>query len=293
MMLEGLIIKANSGFYYVSSGEKVFACHARGLFRRQKLTPLVGDRVNFSPDGDEGTVEEILPRKNSLVRPPVANLDLLCLVVSTAQPVPNLTVVDRLIVAAERGGIEPAVVVTKGDLGDGGAIVDVYKKAGIASFSASGLTGEGIGKLRELISGRVCAFTGNSGVGKSSLLNRLDPSLGLSTGEISIKLGRGRHTTRLVELFSTCGGFVADTPGFSAIDTGRFDPVLKDELQYAFREFGPYIDKCRFTGCSHVKEDGCAVLEAVKEGAIAASRHKSYCEMYEEAKAIKEWELKK
>jgi ribosome biogenesis GTPase / thiamine phosphate phosphatase len=297
MTAQGLIVKANSGFYYVKCGESAgnvaVECRARGIFRMEHKSPLVGDRVMISRDGDKGTVEEILPRKNSLVRPPVANIDMLVIVVSTTQPVPNLLVIDRLIVTAEQKGIEPVIVISKGDLCAGDDICAIYKKAGITSFAASGVTGEGIEKLRGLIAGRIGAFTGNSGVGKSTILNRLDSSLTLETGEISKKLGRGRHTTRIVELFSACGGYIADTPGFASLDTGKFDPVLKEDLQFAFREFAPYIGRCRFTGCSHTKEDGCAVIEAVKNTEIAASRHKSYCEMYEEAKGIKEWELKK
>jgi len=292
-MIEGIIVKANSGFYYVKCDSGVIECRARGIFRKQKITPLVGDRVRISQTGDSGTVEEILPRKNSMIRPPVANIDILFIIVSTVEPEPNMLVIDKTIAAAEQKGIEPAVIVTKNDLKDGSDIVATYNKAGIKSFFASGITGEGIEELKSLICGHIGAFTGNSGVGKSTLLNRIDPSLSLSTGEISKKLGRGRHTTRLVELFETCGGYIADTPGFSSLDTFKFEPILKEDLQYVFREFEPYINKCRFTGCSHTKETGCAVLEALKNGEIAPSRHKSYCEMYEEAKNIKAWQLKK
>ncbi|CDZ24401.1 putative ribosome biogenesis GTPase RsgA [[Clostridium] cellulosi] len=292
-MIEGIIVKANSGFYYVKCDSGVIECRARGIFRKQKITPLVGDRVRISQTGDSGTVEEILPRKNSMIRPPVANIDILFIIVSTVEPEPNMLVIDKMIAAAEQKGIEPAVIVTKNDLKDGSDIVATYNKAGIKSFFASGITGEGIEELKSLICGHIGAFTGNSGVGKSTLLNRIDPSLSLSTGEISKKLGRGRHTTRLVELFETCGGYIADTPGFSSLDTFKFEPILKEDLQYVFREFEPYINKCRFTGCSHTKETGCAVLEALKNGEIAPSRHKSYCEMYEEAKNIKAWQLKK
>ena len=293
MMQEGLIVSANSGFYYVKTDDGVVECRARGIFRKQHRSPLVGDRVQITRDGETGTVEEMLPRKNALIRPPVANLDFLALVVATKEPAPNLQVLDRLIVAAELKGIEPIVVVSKGDLGDSGDLCEIYKKAGIVSFAASGVTGEGIEQLAGLIKGRIGAFTGNSGVGKSTLLNSLDPSLDLGTGEISRKLGRGRHTTRLVTLFEACGGYIADTPGFSSIDTGRFDPILKDQLQFYFREFAPYLNGCRYTGCSHTKESGCTVIAAVEAGVIAPSRHKSYCDLYEEAKGLKEWEMNK
>jgi ribosome biogenesis GTPase / thiamine phosphate phosphatase len=293
MTKQGLIISANSGFYYVKCDSGVVECHARGILRRQHQSPLVGDRVRITQEAASGTIEEILPRKNCLVRPPVANLDFLVIVVSTKEPAPNLQIIDRLIVAAEQKEIEPAVVVSKGDLGDSAELCDIYAKAGFPAFAASGVTGEGIDRLKALIKGRIGAFTGNSGVGKSSLLNLLDPTLELGTGEISHKLGRGRHTTRIVTLFETCGGYIADTPGFSSLDTGRFDPILKENLQYYFREFAPFLDCCRYTGCSHTKEQGCAVIGAVQDGVIAPSRHKSYCDLYEEAKAIKEWELKK
>lgn len=299
MMNKGLIVKSNSGFYYVKNVEDstqnsqdVIECRARGIFRKEHRSPLVGDWVLFSLNG-AGTIEEILPRKNCLVRPPVANIDMLVIVVSTTQPVPNMLMIDRLIIMAEQKNIEPVVVVSKCDLRDGTDIIDIYNKVGIKAFAASGITGEGIDELKKLIAGKIGAFTGNSGAGKSTILNSIDPSLSLNTGEISRKLGRGRHTTRIVELFYTCGGYVADTPGFSTIETGKFDPILKEDLQYAFREFAPYIGQCRFTGCSHTKENDCSVLEAVRNGTIPASRHKSYCEMYEEAKGIKEWELKK
>lgn len=293
MTQNGIIIRANSGFYYVETDGGVVECRARGIFRKRHTPPLVGDRVSISESGAAGVIEEIMPRKNSLVRPPVANIDRLFIVISTTQPEPNFLVIDRLIAIAEKRGIEPVIVISKDDLKDGGDIIKTYKMAGLCAFAASGVTGEGIEELRGLISGHIGAFTGNSGVGKSSLLNLIDSSLSLDTAKISLKLGRGRHTTRLVELYKTCGGYIADTPGFSSIETEKIEPILKDDLQYVFREFEPFIGKCRFTGCSHTKEDGCAVLEAVKDGKIADSRHKSYCLMYAEAKEIKEWELKK
>lgn len=282
---EGIIEKSNSGFYYVKCGDNVIECKARGIFRKEHISPLVGDRVRASKQGSRGMVEEILPRKNCLIRPPVANLDTLFIVVSTTQPEPNFLVIDRLCAIAQVKGIEPVILISKNDLCDGGNICETYKKAGFTSFFASGITGEGVDEMKTLIRNHVGAFTGNSGVGKSSLLNMIDPRLSLNTGEISKKLGRGRHTTRTVELFETCGGYIADTPGFSALETGKYEPILKDDLQYAFREFEPYIGKCRFTGCSHTKETGCAVLEAVENGEIPLSRHKSYCKSMVKAAA--------
>jgi ribosome biogenesis GTPase len=293
MKIDGFILKSNSGFYYVKCGDRVIECHARGIFRKEHQSPLVGDKVLVSQQGVTGMIEEILPRKNSLVRPPVANIDFLVIVIATTQPEPNFFVIDTLTAAAQQKGIEPVIAVSKSDLRDGSEICDIYRRAGFNSFIASGLTGEGVGELQKLIRGRIGAFTGNSGVGKSSILNLINPDLTLNTGEISHKLGRGRHTTRIVELFETCGGFIADTPGFSAIEMNRFEPVLKENLQFSFREFAPFLDNCRFTGCSHTKEDGCAVIEAMRQGIIPKSRHDSYCGMYEEAKSIKEWEIKK
>lgn len=296
-MVEGLIVKANSGFYYVRCGENagsgIVECHARGIFRKKHFSPLVGDRVMISQNGASGEIEEILPRKNSLARPPVANIDTLFIVVSTTQPKPNLYVIDSLTVMAEQKGIEPVIIISKTDIKSDGEIVSIYNKAGFTCFPASGATGEGVEKLKSIIPNRIGAFTGNTGVGKSTLLNRLDPALACNTGAISSKLGRGRHTTRIVELYNTCGGYIADTPGFSSFDAGFGEPILKENLQYVFREFTPYIDGCRYTGCSHTKEDGCAVRKAVENGSIPLSRHNSYCKMYEEAKHIKEWELKK
>lgn len=293
MMVEGLIVKSNSGFYNVKCGDRVIECHARGIFRKEHQSPLVGDRVLVSEHGTDGMIEEILPRRNFLIRPPIANLDFLVIVVSTTQPEPNYFIIDKLIAAAQTKNIEPVIAVSKGDLRDGSEICDIYRRAGFNSFVASGVTGEGVSELQNLIRGHIGAFTGNSGVGKSTILNLINPKVTLDTGEISHKLGRGRHTTRLVELFETCDGYIADTPGFSSIDMNRFEPVLKENLQFSFREFAPFLDNCRFTGCSHTKENGCAVLEAVEQGIIPQSRHNSYCGMYEEAKSIKEWEIKK
>jgi ribosome biogenesis GTPase len=295
-MTEGLIVKANSGFYYVCVGSEhseIVECHARGIFRKKHFSPLVGDRVMISQNGAAGQIEQILPRKNSLARPPVANIDTLFIVVSTTQPKPNLYVIDSLTVMARQKGIEPVIIVSKTDLKSGQEIIDIYNKAGFICFAASGVTGEGIDRLKELIAGKTGAFTGNTGVGKSTILNRLDPTLSCATGEISEKLGRGRHTTRIVELYNVCGGWIADTPGFAAFNAEGSEPVLKEDLQYMFKEFAPYLDGCRYTGCSHIKESGCAVLKAVENGEIPRSRHDSYCKMYEEAKHIKEWELKK
>lgn len=295
MAKEGLIVRALSGFYYVKTGEgQEVECRARGLFRKQEISPCVGDRVELEETGEgKGQVVAILPRKNSLVRPPVANLDLLVLVVSSCEPLPNLLVLDKLLAIAECQNIPPAIVLTKSDLEDPSPVADIYRKVGYPVFVVSSETGEGVEEVRAFLSGKLCAFTGNTGVGKSSLLNRIDPRLSIETAQISQKLGRGRHTTRHVQLYEQPGGgYIADTPGFSAVDLERFQVILKEDLELCFSEFEPYRTKCRFTGCSHTKEKGCAVLAAVEAGEIPKSRHESYLSLYEDAKNIKEWELK-
>ena len=278
MAKEGLIVRALSGFYYVKTGEgQEVECRARGLFRKQEISPCVGDRVELEETGEgKGQVVAILPRKNSLVRPPVANLDLLVLVVSSCEPLPNLLVLDKLLAIAECQNIPPAIVLTKSDLEDPSPVADIYRKVGYPVFVVSSETGEGVEEVRAFLSGKLCAFTGNTGVGKSSLLNRIDPRLSIETAQISQKLGRGRHTTRHVQLYEQPGGgYIADTPGFSAVDLERFQVILKEDLELCFPEFEPYRTKCRFTGCSHTKEKGCAVLAAVEAGEIPKSRHES------------------
>lgn len=292
---EGLIIKATGGFYYVKSGETVYECRARGAFRHSDLSPLVGDQVMISVlPKEKGYINAIHERKNSLIRPPLANLDQLIMVVSVAEPAPNLLVLDKMIAVAEHQDVEPVIVFTKTDLEAPDVYAEIYRKAGFRVYEVCALEHEGTDAVLKMLEGKISAFCGNSGAGKSSLLNDILPELCLSTAEISKKLGRGRHTTRHTELFELeNGGYVADTPGFSAVDMERMEIIRKDALQYCFREFEPYVMKCKFTGCSHVSEKGCAVLDAVKEGTIPKSRHKNYCLMYEEAKQLKDWELDK
>lgn len=291
--ITGRIVKGIGGFYYVEAAGIVYECRARGVFRKKDMSPLVGDWVcvSLSEDGT-GTISEIAPRKNQLVRPPVANLDQLVLVVSVCDPAPSTLVIDKMIAAAEAQGIEPVLVISKTDLQDAEWLREIYVKAGIPFYTVSSVTGEGVEAVRSLLKDKITAFTGNTGAGKSSLLNRIDPAFGLETGEISQKLGRGRHTTRHVELLPVEGGYAADTPGFSFIQIERYNMVRKEELQFCFREFSPYLQSCRFASCSHVKEKGCAVLEAVENGEISPSRHNSYVSMYNEVKDIKEWQLK-
>lgn len=290
----GRIIKGIGGFYYVETEEQLYSCKARGVFRKKGITPLAGDLVEIRL-GEDGTgyVEEILPRKNFLTRPPVANIDQLIVVTSVCDPSPNTLLIDEAIAAAEDKEIEPVVVVSKTDLESGEWLRDIYEKAGIPFFAVSSVTDEGIEAVKSLLKGKVTAFTGNSGVGKSSLLNCIDPRLALETGEISQKLGRGRHTTRKVELLKLGDDtYVADTPGFSSISLEQCDLVRKENLQFCFREFEPYRNQCKFPSCSHTCEKGCAVLQAVQEGEIHLSRHTSYVAMYNEVKDLKEWEMK-
>ena len=292
-MMNDRIIKALSGFYYVQTQDGIVECRARGKFRKEGVSPLVGDFVTISRSGKSGTVEEILPRKNSFIRPAVANVDLLVLLASCAIPQTEPFLIDRVLAIAGQQGVEPLICVNKNDLEPGEGLAGIYRRAGFHVIVTSAETGEGIDELRAAISGKLSAFTGNSGVGKSSILNALCPELKLAVGEVSEKLGRGRHTTRHIELYCLGNGtFVADTPGFSSFDTERMDLVLKDQLQYAFSDFAPYLGKCQFQDCAHLKEPGCAVRAALERGEIEPTRYESYKRLYEMAKEIKPWELK-
>lgn len=293
--MEGIIFKALSGFYYVDCGGETVTCRARGKFRHENIKPLVGDRVTLTPQGDgTGTVDAILPRKNEFQRPAVANIDLLVIIASGAIPVTDPFLIDRVTAVAGRRNCPCAICFNKWDLEQPQDLFETYRSAGFPTLRVSAETGEGIEELSQLIAGKVCAFTGNSGVGKSSILNALDPEGRRPVGEVSEKLGRGRHTTRHVELFRLANGaVVADTPGFSSFEEeGGWGSCPPEELQYAFQEFEPYLDRCRFVGCAHVKEKDCAVLEALAEGKIAPSRHASYVRLYEEAKEVPQWQRK-
>lgn len=293
--MTGQIVKALSGFYYVDTGDgNLVPCRGRGRLRHQRVTPLVGDRVEITITEDgKGMVDAILPRENQFSRPAVANIDQMVIVCSGAIPVTDPYLIDRMTAMAEWKGCVPLIVFNKCDLERADALAELYRGAGFPTLQVSAETGEGMGALAAAVAGKVSAFTGNSGVGKSSILNALQPGFGLEVGEVSEKLGRGRHTTRHVELFPAAGGLVADTPGFSSFDVEQMEAIPKEELAAAFREFAPYVDLCRFQGCAHVKERGCAVREALKEGKIAPSRHQSYVRLYEQAREIPQWELAK
>ncbi len=291
--VEGRIIRALGGFYYIDTPQGLVECRARGVFRKEGVTPYVGDLARAELTGEgKGYLTELLPRKNFLIRPPVANIDLLVLVVSTVSPAPNRFVLDKMLAVAEHKCIEPMLAVTKSDLRRDPELLADYRRAGYSCLEISSATGEGVAELREQLSGgRLVVFSGNTGAGKSSLLNALEPELAVATGEVSEKLGRGRHTTRHVELYPVGGGFLADTPGFSSVELEKFAVIRKEELPDCFREFSPYVDQCRFGDCSHTGEKGCAVVEAVERGDIARSRFESYCTLYEDAKKLNDWEL--
>ena len=296
-MMTGTIIKALSGFYYVQpEGEtELVMCRARGKFRHTGRSPLVGDRVEVTAlEPGKGIVDEILPRKNWFSRPAVANMDQMIVIVSAAIPVTDPFLIDRVVSIAENAGCEPVICINKCDLDPGDELFSIYTGAGFTTLRLSARTGAGMEELARIVSGKVNVFTGNSGVGKSSILNALEPGFAIPVGAVSDKLGRGRHTTRHVELFPLKGGgMAADTPGFSSFDTDQDEVQRKETLAQSFREFRPYLGQCRFVGCAHVKEKGCAVLKAVRNGDIAPSRHASYVRLYEQASRYKDWELDK
>ncbi len=288
----GIIIKITGGFYYTEAADGVYECKARGVFRKRGTTPLVGDHVDITVPADGYcSIERVHERKNSLVRPALANLDNLMIVSSVREPAANLYLIDKMTAAAVSKGITTIVVFSKSDLGSAKELIDVYRKVDIPAYEFSCVDNRGIEDIKAVLKDKVTAFCGNSGVGKSTLLNALFPDLELKTGEISDKLGRGRHTTRTVELFKRHGGYIADTPGFSTVDIERFELIRKDELKFAFPEFEEYFGTCKFNSCNHLCEQGCRVTEAVERGDIPKSRHESYVRMYNEVKDIKDWQI--
>jgi len=291
---EGRIVRSLSGFYDVQTAKGLVTCRARGILRKVGNSPLTGDLVEITVERGKGMVEKILPRKNKFIRPAVANIDTLVVFAANVNPVTEPYLIDRVAAIAGDQNVQVVLCVNKCDLDPAEDLVRIYEHAGFTVICTSAETGEGVDLLRQTIAGKLAAFTGNSGVGKSSILNRLAPELNLATGEVSEKLGRGRHTTRHVELFRLGDDtYVADTPGFSSFDTDQMDIILKENLQYAFPDFGPYMGKCRFDDCSHRKEPDCAVREAFESGEIEKTRYDSYLKLYEKASQINLWELKK
>lgn len=291
--LTGRIVRSLSGFYDVQLPDAVVTCRGRGILRRDHITPLTGDRVEITLDRGKGMVEGVQPRKNSFVRPAVANVDALAIFAANVNPVTEPFLIDRVAAIAGNQNVPCLICVNKSDLDPGERLRQIYEKAGFPVICTSAKTGQGMEELRAFLRGRLTAFTGNSGVGKSSVLNCLCPGLTLATGEVSEKLGRGRHTTRHVELYSLGEDtFVMDTPGFSSFDTDQMDVILKENLQYAFPDFGPYVGRCQFADCSHRAEPGCTVRAAVEAGRIAPSRYESYLRLYEKSAQIKQWEIK-
>ena len=291
--LTGRIVRSLSGFYDVQTSKGVISCRGRGHLRKGAQIPLTGDMVEITVEQGKGMVEKILPRQNRFVRPAVANVDALVVFASNVNPITEPFLIDRVAAIAGRQEVAVHICVNKCDLDPATDLVKIYQNAGFPVIRASAVTGEGVEELRQLLAGKLTAFTGNTGVGKSSMLNALCPSLGLATGEVSEKLGRGRHTTRHVELFSIGEDtYVADTPGFSSFDTDQMDWIHKDNLQYAFPDFAPYLGQCQFHDCSHRAEPGCAIRKALDDGLIEHTRYDSYLRLYEKSSQIKDWEMK-
>lgn len=291
-MVEGVILKALSGFYYVFSDGAVYTCKARGNFRKSRMSPLVGDAVEISEtENGCGVIEKIRERKNSFIRPAVANIDLMLFVAAGAKPVTDPFLIDRVAVIAENAGCSFAVCINKKDLSAADELYSAYLQVGIPVVRTSAETGEGCEELKQLLKGKRCALTGNSGVGKSSIINMLIPGAEIETDEISEHLGRGKHTTRHVEFYSLDNDtFLADTPGFASFDVEMVDNIAAEDLQFDFPEFAKTEEHCRFSDCRHLSEPGCAVRSAVEEGKIPLSRYESYKKLYDIVFNHKPWE---
>lgn len=292
MIMKGIVLKAISSFYYVSCNDQLYECKARGNFRISGISPLVGDRVEFDiSDNNKGVINSICERKSVLKRPLIANIDKLFIVSSYKTPAPDTFMIDRLTAISVFNGITPVIVFNKSDMGDFKDIAGIYERAGFKTYTVSALSGEGIDLLKLETQNCVSAFAGNSGVGKSSIINALFGDLSLKTGEVSEKLGRGRHTTRHTELFRFGDSFVADTPGFAAIESDN-TLEFKNELANCFPDFSDYISGCRYSTCTHTCEPGCQLIEAVENGLAERSRYNSFLLLFEELKDLKEWSVK-
>lgn len=287
-MIKGRIIKGIGGFYYVKAADNIiYECKARGIFRKESIKPAIGDFVDISVDNQKGSIEKIYPRTSYLVRPPVANIDILVIVVAATEPEPNILLIDKLLVNAENVSISPVILINKTDVKSGDELFEIYKKAGYPVLLTSAKYEDVKEELLPYIKDKTSAFAGLSGVGKSTILNLITDTT-LETGEISDKIKRGKHTTRHVELLELAeGGYVLDTPGFSSFELNR---IKANELYKYFPEMRELVDMCRFSGCCHINEPDCIVKEKVKSGEIAESRYESYVELYNQQKNIKDWE---
>lgn len=292
--MTGKIIKAISGFYYVECGGTVYECKAKGSFKHQGTELFVGDDVTFSlSEKGYHFIEEVLPRKTHLDRPPIANIDKLFIVSSYSCPSVSTYIIDRLTAAAVMRNIEPVIVFNKSDEGDFTGFSEIYGQTPFKTYVISAKNNVGIAEIRKEVADCSSAFIGNSGVGKSSIINAIFPKLDLKTGEVSQKLGRGKHTTREVVLIHhEYGGYIADTPGFSSLEFGKDVLDVKERLPELFPEFSEFIGNCKFVSCNHTKEDGCAIIKAVNEGIIPKSRFESYKTLFEELKEYKPWNSK-
>ena len=293
-MKHGIIIKALSGFYYVKTAEGILECKARGKFRLDGTSPLVGDKVICNVDTNgKGRIDLLEERRNWFIRPAVANVDALVFVAANTNPVTDSFLVDRVSVIAASSDCELIVCINKCDIDPADELYRVFSSAGFPVVRTSAQTGEGVEELRKLMLGKICAFTGNSGVGKSSIMNILIPGADIPTAQVSEKLGRGKHTTRHVELYELGDDtYAADTPGFASFEIEMMETIPKEKLQYNFIDFEPYLGKCRFNNCAHLKEPGCAVTEALAQGKIMPSRYRSYERLYELSAQHKFWESK-
>ena len=295
--MKGKIIKLLSGIYTVVTSEGKIECTAKGGFRKLGISPVPGDFVEISAFSDgSGRIEEILPRNNYLIRPNVSNVDALCYVSSYSKPTPYQYTIDKMLVISNSVGVEPILIFNKSDLDDEDdvqALADLYKTIGYAVFCVSAETGTGLEELQAALAGKTVIFAGNTGVGKSSIINKLFPDLHLKTGEISDKLGRGRHTTRHIELFSMGDGYLADTPGFGALELDGYS-IKASELETYFPEFSPFISDCSYLNCAHINEKDCGVRNAMESGMISSGRYDSYRQMYQYLKeSERPWSKKK
>ncbi|MGE4282622.1 MAG: ribosome small subunit-dependent GTPase A [Clostridia bacterium] len=293
-MPTGVILKGIGGFYYVKTEQGIIECKARGKFRKDDVSPMVGDHVEIeisAHDDGQGSIENIFRRRNFLIRPPVANVDQLVIVASVSLPAPNILLLDKLLTVAAFNSLDMVICFNKIDLDTKKeylGLCDIYRTAGYHVISTSSHTKEGIEELRQALKGKITAFAGASGVGKSSLLNTVDSRFKLQTGEISKKIDRGKHTTRHVELLQLDeDSFVLDTPGFTSFELTN---IRAEELPHLFKEYDDYYSSCKYRSCTHIKEPQCAIKKAVLEGKLSQSRYDSYSYLYNQLKDIKEWQ---